>query len=165
MNVQSLEGLKIEGDVEIEIDAGAGGMGPLFAYYFGQEAAKIAMQLMNFAKAVGYPVENLLQPVAVASAISPAPKDLAAAAAAVPAFKIASALASAKFSVGIDKTWRNTIQEVTLGATKANGGCVKAGRREGYAFLPGCSHAPCPQDHHGRLRHAHRHGQGRQDAL
>ena len=64
MNVQSLEGLKIEGDVEIEIDAGAGGVGPLFAYYFGQEAAKIAMQLMNFAKAVGYPVENLLQPVA-----------------------------------------------------------------------------------------------------
>ena len=64
MNVQSLEGLTIEGDVEIEIDAGAGGVGPLFAYYFGQEAAKIAMQLMNFAKAVGYPVENLLQPVA-----------------------------------------------------------------------------------------------------
>ena len=102
MNVQSLEGLKIEGDVEIEIDAGAGGVGPLFAYYFGQEAAKIAMQLMNFAKAVGYPVENLLQPVAVAQAISPAPKDLAAAAAAVPAFKVASALASAKFAVGVD---------------------------------------------------------------
>ncbi len=50
MNVQSLEGLTIEGDVEIEIDAGAGGVGPMFAYYFGQEAAKIAMQLMNFAR-------------------------------------------------------------------------------------------------------------------
>jgi acetyl-CoA decarbonylase/synthase complex subunit delta len=36
MNVQSLEGLTIEGDVEIEIDAGAGGVGPLFAYYFAK---------------------------------------------------------------------------------------------------------------------------------
>ena len=98
MNVQSLEGIKIEGDVEIEIDAGAGGVGPLFAYYFGQEAAQIAMQLIKFAKAVGYPVDALMQPVAVAQAIAPAPKELAAAAAAVPAFKVASALASAKFS-------------------------------------------------------------------
>ena len=89
MNVQSLEGLKIEGDVEIDLDVGAGGVGPLFAYYFGQEAAKIAMQLINFAKAVGYPVETLMQPVAVASAIAPAPKDLAAAAAAVLAVTVA----------------------------------------------------------------------------
>jgi acetyl-CoA decarbonylase/synthase complex subunit delta len=148
MNVQSLEGLTIEGDVEIEIDAGAGGVGPLFAYYFGQEAAKIAMQLMNFAKAVGYPVENLLQPVAIAQAMSPAPKDLAAAAAAVPAFKVASALASAKFSVGIDKTWRVPIQEVTLGATKADGGSrghvVKLGGEKAMPFFPDAAmpHAP-----------------------
>jgi len=80
MNVQSLEGLKIEGDVEIDLDVGAGGVGPLFAYYFGEQAAKIAMQLMDFAKALGYPVQNLMQPVAVAQAISPAPKDIAAAA-------------------------------------------------------------------------------------
>jgi len=109
MNVQSLEGLKIEGDVEIDLDIGAGGVGPMFAYYFGQEAAKIAMQLINFAKAVGYPVENLLQPVAVAQAVAPAPKKIAAAAAAEPAFRVASALASAKFSVGVDKTWKTPI--------------------------------------------------------
>src|SRR5512136_496251 len=100
MNVQSLEGLKIEGDVEIEIDAGAGGVGPLFAYYFGQQAAEIAMQLIKFAKAVGYPVDGLLQPVAMAQAISPAPASLAGAAAAVtaaiPAFKVPAALASSK---------------------------------------------------------------------
>ncbi|HOV51574.1 MAG TPA: acetyl-CoA synthase subunit delta, partial [Methanothrix sp.] len=148
MNVQSLEGVKIEGDIEIELDAGAGGVGPLFAYYFGQEAAKIAMQLMNFAKAVGYPVETLMQPVAVASAIAPAPKELAAAAAEVPAFKVASALASAKFAVGTDKSWKTPIQEVTLGATKADGGSrghvVKLGGEKAMPFFPDAAmpHAP-----------------------
>ena len=148
MNVQSLEGVTIEGDVEIELDTGAGGVGPLFAYYFGQEAAKIALQLISFAKAVGYPVENLMQPVAVAQAIAPAPKDIAAAAAAVPAFKVASALASSKFSVGMDKTWRFPIQEVTIGATKADGGSrghvVKLGGEKAMPFFPDAAmpHAP-----------------------
>lgn len=149
MNVQSLEGVKIEGDIEIEIDAGAGGVGPLFAYYFGQEAAQIAMQLIKFAKAVGYPVESLLQPVAVAQAVAPAPAGMvAAAAAAEPAFKVASALASAKFSVGTDKTWKTPIQEVTIGATKANGGSrgqvVKLGGEKAMPFFPdaGMPHAP-----------------------
>ncbi|MDM7934790.1 MAG: CO dehydrogenase/acetyl-CoA synthase subunit delta [Methanothrix sp.] len=146
MNVQSLEGIKIEGDIEIEIDAGAGGVGPLFAYYFGQEAAKIAMQLINFAKSVGYPVDALLQPVAVAQAVAPAPKEMvAAAAAAEPAFKVAAALASAKFSVGVDKTWKFPIQEVTVGATKADGGSrghvVKLGGEKAMAFFPD---APMP---------------------
>ncbi len=147
MNVQSLEGIKIEGDVEIEIDAGAGGVGPLFAYYFGQEAAQIAMQLIKFAKAVGYPVDALMQPVAVAQAIAPAPKELAAAAAAVPAFKVASALASAKFSVGADKTWKYPIQEVTIGATKADGGSrgrvMKLGGEKAMPFFPD---APMPNN-------------------
>jgi acetyl-CoA decarbonylase/synthase complex subunit delta len=141
MNVQSLEGVKIEGDIEIEIDAGAGGVGPLFAYYFGQEAAKIAMQLMNFAKSVGYPVDALMQPVAVAQAVAPAPAGMvAAAAAAEPAFKVAAALASAKFSVGKDKTWKVPIQEVTIGATKADGGSrgkvMKLGGEKAMAFFP-----------------------------
>lgn len=149
MNVQSLEGVKIEGDIEIEIDAGAGGVGPLFAYYFGQEAAQIAMQLIKFAKAVGYPVESLLQPVAAAAAVAPAPAGMvAAAAAAEPAFKIASALASAKFSVGTDKTWKTPIQEVTIGATKADGGSrgkvMKLGGEKAMPFFPdaGMPHAP-----------------------
>lgn len=149
MNVQSLEGVKIEGDIEIEIDAGAGGVGPLFAYYFGQEAAQIAMQLIKFAKAVGYPVESLLQPVAVAQAVAPAPAGMvAAAAAAEPAFKVASALASAKFGVGTDKTWKTQIQEVTIGATKADGGSrgqvVKLGGEKAMPFFPdaGMPHAP-----------------------
>jgi acetyl-CoA decarbonylase/synthase complex subunit delta len=149
MNVQSLEGIKIEGDIEIEIDAGAGGVGPLFAYYFGQEAAQIAMQLIKFAKAVGYPVDSLLSPVAVAQAVAPAPAGMvAAAAAAEPAFKVASALASAKFAVGTDKTWKTQIQEVTIGATKADGGSrgkvVKLGGEKAMPFFPDAAmpHAP-----------------------
>lgn len=148
MNVQSLEGIKIEGDVEIEIDTGAGGAGPLFAYYFGQEAAKIAMQLMSFAKSVGYPVDALMQPVAVAQAIAPAPKELVAAAAAEPAFKLASSMVSAKFAVGTDKTWKFPIQEVTVGATKADGGTrgkvMKLGGEKAMPFFPDAPmpHAP-----------------------
>ena len=61
---------------------------------------------------------------------------------------MASALASAKFAVGVDKTWRNTIQEVTLGATKANGGSrghvVKLGGEKAMPFFPDAAmpHAP-----------------------
>ncbi|MHC1594203.1 MAG: CO dehydrogenase/acetyl-CoA synthase subunit delta [Methanotrichaceae archaeon] len=120
MNVQSLEGIKIEGDIELEIDTGAGGVGPLFAYYFGEEVAKVAVQLVNMAKAFGYPVDSLLQPVAVAGAIAPA--EIKAAAPEIPAFKIPDTLAKAKFEVGTDTTWKHQIQEVVLGATKADGG-------------------------------------------
>ena len=57
-------------------------------------------------------------------------------------------MASAKFAVGVDKTWRNTIQEVTLGATKANGGSrghvVKLGGEKAMPFFPDAAmpHAP-----------------------
>ncbi len=139
MDVKSLEGITIEGDIELEIDAGAGGVGPLFAYYFGEEVAKVAVQLVNMAKAFGYPVESLLQPVAVAQAISPAPAELAKAAPEVPAFKIPDALKSAKFAVGTDKTWKTQIQEVQLGATKAEGGSrghvIKIGGEKAMPFF------------------------------
>ncbi|MCR3883607.1 MAG: CO dehydrogenase/acetyl-CoA synthase subunit delta [Methanothrix sp.] len=139
MDVKSLEGVTIEGDIELEIDAGAAGAGPLFAYYFGEEVAKVAVQLVNMAKAFGYPVESLLQPVAVAQAISPAPAELAKAAATVPAFKIPDTLASAKFSVGTDKTWKTQIEEVQLGATKADGGSrghvIKIGGEKAMPFF------------------------------
>jgi len=117
MDVKSLEGIKIEGDIELEIETGAGGVGPLFAYYFGEEVAKVAVQLVNMAKGFGYPIDSLLQPVAVAEAIAPPEIKEAA-----PAFKIPDTLAKAKFDVGTDKTWKHQIQEVVLGATKADGG-------------------------------------------
>jgi len=137
--VEALEGVSIEGDIEIDIDAGAGGVGPLFAYYFGQEVAQVAMQLFNFAKKMGYPADALLQPVAVAQAAAPAPKEIAAAAAAVPEFKVAANLVGGKFSVGTDKTWKVPIQEITLGATKADGGsrgkALKIGGEKAMAFF------------------------------
>jgi acetyl-CoA decarbonylase/synthase complex subunit delta len=117
LNVDSLEGVTIEGDIEIEIETG-GGMG-LFAYYFGQEAAQLAAQLIKISKAFGYPADAILQPAAVAAAVSPPPEELAAA---VPAFKVPSSLASAKFDVGTDKTWKYQVEEVILGATSADGG-------------------------------------------
>ncbi len=139
MDVKSLEGVTIEGDIELEIDAGAGGVGPLFAYYFGEEVAKVAVQLVNMAKAFGYPVDSLLQPVAVAQAVSPAPEELAKAAAAIPAFKIPDTLKSAKFAVGTDKTWKTQVQEVQLGATKAEGGSrghvIKIGGEKAMPFF------------------------------
>ncbi|MHC1631307.1 MAG: CO dehydrogenase/acetyl-CoA synthase subunit delta [Methanotrichaceae archaeon] len=119
-NVQSLEGVTIEGDIELEIESGAGGIGPLFAYYFGSEVAKVAVQLVNMAKACGYPVDSLLQPVAVAGAISPPPKELVTPE--VEALKIPNTLKSAKFEASTDKSWKHQIEEVVLGATKADGG-------------------------------------------
>ncbi|HOT08020.1 MAG: Acetyl-CoA decarbonylase/synthase complex subunit delta 1 [Methanosaeta sp. PtaB.Bin039] len=137
--VEALQGVSIEGDIEIEIDAGAGGVGPLFAYYFGQEVAQIAVQLVKFARTMGYPVDALLAPAAVAQAVSPAPADVAAAAKAIPEWKVASSLAAAKFQVGTDSSWKFPIQEVTLGATKADGGsrghALKIGGEKALPFF------------------------------
>ncbi|MCX8206253.1 MAG: CO dehydrogenase/acetyl-CoA synthase subunit delta [Methanothrix sp.] len=143
--VEAIEGVSIEGDIEIEIDTGAAGIGPLFAYYFGQEIAQIAVQLVKFARSMGYPVDALLQPAAVAHAISPAPAEVVEAAAKVPEWKVATSLVQAKFQVGIDETWKYPIQEVTLGATKADGGSrghtIKIG---GERALPFFYDAPMP---------------------
>lgn len=138
MDVKSLEGVTIEGDIELEIDAGAGGVGPLFTYYFGQEVAKVAVQLVNMAKAFGYPVDSLLQPVAAAQAVSPPPAELATPE--VPALRIPNDLVKSKFQVGVDKTWTTPIQEVQLGATKSEGGSrghvIKIGGEKAMPFFP-----------------------------
>jgi acetyl-CoA decarbonylase/synthase complex subunit delta len=60
--ISSLEGLSIEGDVEIEVDVGGANVGPILAAGFGQEIVKMATQLLNFSKALGYPADNLLVP-------------------------------------------------------------------------------------------------------
>jgi len=60
--VHSLEGLSIEGDIEIEVDVGGADVGPILAAGFGQEIVKMATQLLNFSKALGYPADNLLVP-------------------------------------------------------------------------------------------------------
>jgi hypothetical protein len=60
--IRSLEGLSIEGDIEIEVDVGGADLGPILMAGFGQEIVKMATQLLNFSKAMGYPADNLLMP-------------------------------------------------------------------------------------------------------
>ncbi len=49
MDVESLEGVTIEGDIELEMDAG-GGLDPQLAYMLGHETAQIARHLINISK-------------------------------------------------------------------------------------------------------------------
>ncbi|NMC35334.1 MAG: hypothetical protein GYA36_23180 [Veillonellaceae bacterium] len=58
--VQSLEGVILEGDIEIEMDISSGAQ-PLLAHSLGQEFSKLALQLFNFSKAMGYPVDSMIQ--------------------------------------------------------------------------------------------------------
>ncbi len=60
--IRSFEGLSIEGDIEIEVDVGGADLGPILMAGFGQEVVKMATQLLNFSKALGYPADNLLMP-------------------------------------------------------------------------------------------------------
>jgi acetyl-CoA decarbonylase/synthase, CODH/ACS complex subunit delta len=55
--VQGLEGISIEGDIEIEMDMN-GGDGQVLARHLGQEFAKLALLLFDFSKSMGYPVEK-----------------------------------------------------------------------------------------------------------
>jgi acetyl-CoA decarbonylase/synthase complex subunit delta len=59
-DIRSLEGLSIEGDIEIEVDVGGADLGPILMAGFSQEIVKTATQLLNFSKALGYPADNLL---------------------------------------------------------------------------------------------------------
>ena len=56
--VQGLEGISIEGDIEIEMDMD-GGEGQVLARHLGQEFTKLAVMLFDFSKSMGYPVEKI----------------------------------------------------------------------------------------------------------
>ena len=58
--VQSLERVVLEGDIEIEMDLSSGTQ-PLLAQSLGQEFTKLALQLFNFSRAMGYPVDSKIQ--------------------------------------------------------------------------------------------------------
>ena len=49
MDVESLEGVTVEGDIELEMDAG-GGLDPQLAYALGHETAQIARHLTNISQ-------------------------------------------------------------------------------------------------------------------
>ena len=57
-HVQGLEGISIEGDIEIEMDMN-GGEGEVLALHLGQEFTKLALMLFEFSKSMGYPIEKV----------------------------------------------------------------------------------------------------------
>ncbi len=115
MEILSLEGVKIEGDIEIDLSGlfGGGGFDPMLAAILGQESAMLAQHFARIAGMFGVPV-GMGAPAAagaVAPGISPA---LAA-----PKLKD---LIPAKFDVAKIAEWTTQIQEVPLGNTSAEGG-------------------------------------------
>ncbi|HOT07413.1 MAG: hypothetical protein A4E45_01120 [Methanosaeta sp. PtaB.Bin039] len=58
--VQSLDGVILEGDIEIEIDR-LSGEEPLLAQSQVKEFANLALQLFDVSRAMGYPVNSMIQ--------------------------------------------------------------------------------------------------------
>lgn len=58
--VQSLEGVILEGDIEIETDISSGAQS-LLSQSLGQEFTNLATQLFNFSRSMGYPVDSMNQ--------------------------------------------------------------------------------------------------------
>ncbi|HEC56725.1 MAG TPA: CO dehydrogenase/acetyl-CoA synthase subunit delta [Candidatus Syntrophoarchaeum butanivorans] len=105
--IAELENVVIEGDVEIEVPQGGGDTTAL-QIAIGQGAAQLGLSLMQFAQMLGYPVGAIMQPPGVTP---PAPAEA----------KVLDKLIEAKFSVE-PETYPTAIEEVTLGATRADGG-------------------------------------------
>src|SRR5665648_395242 len=116
IDVHSLENVSIEGDIEIHLGSGGGGLNPVVAYALGQEAAQIGIHLQNIARVLGYPVDTLLASQGMAGLSTTAGLTTA------PAI---TKLIPAKFSVGKMPEWKHKIEEVTLGAGSADGGSRK----------------------------------------
>ncbi len=106
LDIEALEGVRIEGDVEL--DLGQMGLNPQMAYALGHETAQMAFHLMNISRILGYPVDQMLGGTA-----SQKPARL-------------SKLIESKFSVSRNEEWKTPIQEVVLGATSSDGGSRKS---------------------------------------
>ena len=114
MDVEALEGVTIEGDIELDL-GGGGGLDPALAYSLGHEAAQIAVHIANISRLLGYPVEQAFAGyMGAASGVEgvAGPTRL-------------KELLFSKFEVSNAEEWKHKIQEVTLGATSADGGTRK----------------------------------------
>lgn len=134
MEILSLEGVKIEGDIEIDLSGllGGGGFDPMLAAILGQESAMLAQHFSRIAGMFGVPVGMGAPGVAptVASAL------------AAPKFKD---LIPAKFDVANIAEWTTQIQEVPIGNTSADGGTRgKQVMLGGEKALPFYFDAPMP---------------------
>jgi acetyl-CoA decarbonylase/synthase, CODH/ACS complex subunit delta len=114
LDVESLEGVTIEGDIELDI-SGGGGLNPAMAYAMGHEAAQISLHVANIARMLGYPVDQLF-----AASMGGLPQAPVAGTSRIPE------LLPAKLDVSKMSEWATPIQEVTLGATSADGGSRKS---------------------------------------
>ncbi|MBN1134370.1 MAG: CO dehydrogenase/acetyl-CoA synthase subunit delta [Methanosarcinaceae archaeon] len=114
MDVEALEGVTIEGDIELDL-SGGGVFDSTLAYSLGHEAAQIAVHLVNISRLLGYPVEQIF---AGSMGTESAVQDVSAP-------TLLNDLLFSKFEVSNAEEWKHTIQEVTLGATSADGGTRK----------------------------------------
>ncbi|AEH60989.1 CO dehydrogenase/acetyl-CoA synthase, delta subunit [Methanosalsum zhilinae DSM 4017] len=121
LDVESLEGISIEGDIELDISGFGGGLNPAVAHALGHETAQLSIHLANIARILGYPVEQAFAAAATGESVSGEPEKRAA----MPGRKL-NELVSAKFEVSKVKEWTNPIQEVTFGATSSDGGSRKS---------------------------------------
>jgi len=133
LDVEALEGVHIEGDIELELDS-MGGLNPQLSYMLGQETAQIAQHLINISRLLGYPVDQLLG----ATGLAP-----------TPGVTRPQELLRAKFQVNRIEEWKNPIQEVTFGATSSDGGTRKSTVTVGGEnALPYYFDSPMPHRNH-----------------
>ncbi|HID28349.1 MAG TPA: CO dehydrogenase/acetyl-CoA synthase subunit delta [Methanosarcinales archaeon] len=115
IEIEALEGVVIEGDIEIEISSeGQSGLDPTIANLISQESAQAATHLMNIARILGYPIE-MAQP-SIPTTVPVSEKKIEP--------KLTK-LIQTKFEVGKIEEWKYPIQEVTIGATSSDGGTRK----------------------------------------
>ncbi len=106
-DVMELQDVVIEGEIEIEL--AADGVDQGLAQAVGFEIAQIATRLGSIAGMLGYQVVGAAAPI-TPPALSAIPQEL------IPA----------SFEVDTIPEWKHTIEEVTLGATSADGGTRKS---------------------------------------
>jgi acetyl-CoA decarbonylase/synthase complex subunit delta len=126
-DIEALEGVTIEGDIELNI-TGGGGLNPALAYALGQEISHISLHMANIGRILGYPVDQLfaqLLGMGVAGAPSPVLR--------WPLQRSQNAeLLAASSEVASVKKWTNPIQEVTLGCHFRRWGLQKRARLPGW---------------------------------
>ncbi|MDO8727756.1 MAG: CO dehydrogenase/acetyl-CoA synthase subunit delta [Candidatus Methanoperedens sp.] len=129
LDIEALEGVKIEGDVEL--DLGQMGLNPQMAYALGHETAQMAFHLMNISRILGYPIDQMLGSPAQQKPVRP------------------SKLIESKFGVARNEDWKTPIQEVVLGATSSDGGSRKSTvTLGGEVALPYYFDGPMPHRNH-----------------
>ncbi len=57
--IQNMDGVVLKGDIEIEMDLSSD-MLPLLEQSLGQEFARVALELLNLSRAMGYPADGML---------------------------------------------------------------------------------------------------------